>query len=141
MKTIKVSKREMKHTSRGVFQYINKKPVKMLKGGHGERNINYLKKNELVHQINHIDSNGVRHGQINCHARPNERKPGGHVWFPKKWNDSTIARAGEHIANLKKNVKKKDHAPMYGKYKKVYVVTYKAFGRICGICPNFKQEK
>ena len=44
MKTIKVSKREMKHTSRGVFQYINKKPVKMLKGGHGERNINYLKK-------------------------------------------------------------------------------------------------
>jgi hypothetical protein len=30
---------------------------------------------------------------------------------------------------------------MYGKYKKVYVVTYKAFGRICGICPNFKQEK
>ena len=113
----------------------------MLKGGHGERNLQYLKRHKLSHKINAIDLNGVRHGQIDCHIRRNEQKPNGHVWFPKKWSDTTIARAGEHVANLKRNAKKKDHTPMQGKYKKVHVVTYKSRGRICGICPKFKQEK
>lgn len=113
----------------------------MLKGGHSEKNLQYLKKNKLKHTINNIDSNGVRHGQIDCHIRPKERKPNGHVWFPKNWTDKTIANAGEYIANLKRNARKKDHIPMYGKYQKVYVVTYKSRGRICGICPKFNQEK
>ncbi len=141
MKKIQVSKNEMKHTSRGIFQYANKKPIKMLKGGHGEKNLRYLKRHKLSHNINAIDSNGVRHGQIDCHIRPGERKPNGHVWFPKKWSDTTIARAGEHVANLKRNTKKRDHTPMHGKYQKVHVVTYKSRGRICGICPKFKQER
>ena len=139
-KQIPVSRNEMKHSSRGIFSYTNRKPVKMLKGGHGERNIQYLRKHKLSHTINNTDFNGVRHGQIDCHVRPRERKPQGHAWFPEKWSDTTIARAGEHVANLKRNSKKKDHTPMYGKYKKVFVVTYKSRGRICGICPKFEQE-
>ena len=135
------SKNEMKHSSRGIFRYENRKPVKMLKGGHGERNLQYLKKHNLQHTINATDSNGVRHGQIECHVRPRERKPKGHAWFPQKWDDVTIAKAGEHVANLKKNKNKSDHAPMHGKYKKVHVVAYKSRGRICGICPKFEQEK
>ena len=139
-KRITVSKNEMKHSSRGIFSYTNRKPTKMLKGGHGERNLWYLRKHKLSHTINETDPNGVRHGQIDCHERPRERKPRGHVWFPKKWSDSTIAHAGEHVANLKRNSKKKDHTPMHGKYKTVHVVTYKSRGRICGICPKFEQE-
>ncbi len=140
-KRLNVSKNEMKHSSRGIFSYVKRKPVKMLKGGHGERNLKYLKKYNLSHTINDIDSNGVRHGQINCHARPKERKPGGHVWFVQKWTDKIIAKAGTHVANLKRNRNKSDHTPMHGKYKNVNVVTYKSRGRICGICPKFKQEK
>ena len=140
-KKLFASKNEMKHSSRGIFGYEKRKPVKMIKGGHGERNIQYLKKHSLSHTINDIDPNGVRHGQIDCHARPRERKPRGHVWFPEQWNDTTIAKAGSHVANLKKNKAKPDHTPMYGRYKKVHVVTYKSRGRICGICPKFKQEK
>ncbi|MCH3966538.1 MAG: hypothetical protein LKE52_02765 [Bacilli bacterium] len=47
-----VSRDEMKHVSRGIFRYGNRKPVAMVKGGHGEDNIRYLKKNRLGHQIN-----------------------------------------------------------------------------------------
>ena len=112
-KQITVSRNEMKHSSRGIFGYANRKPTKMLKGGHGECNLRYLKKHRLSYTINDIDLNGVRHGQIDCHVRPRERKPKGHVWFPKKWSDTTIARAGEHVANLKRNSKKKDRPHAY----------------------------
>lgn len=60
----------MKHASRGIFTYVKRKPTKMLKCGHGERNIQYLNKNNLPYKINTIDTNGVRHGQIVCHVRP-----------------------------------------------------------------------
>lgn len=139
-KLITVTKNEMKHSSRGIFSYANRKPTKMLKGGHGERNLKYLRKHKLFCVVNDTDPNGVRHGQIDCHARPKERRPRGHAWFPQNWNDATIARAGLHVANLKKNKNKADHTPMHGKYKKVHVVTYKSRGRICGICPKFEQE-
>ena len=140
-KKLMASKNEMQHSSRGIFRYQDRKPIKMLKGGHGERNIQYLKRHKLSYSIDDMDPNGVRHGQIDCHVRPRERKPRGHVWFPEKWSDKTISKAGEHVANLKRNSKASDHTPMHGKYKKVHVVTYKSRGRICGICPKFKQEK
>ena len=140
MKKITVSKNEMKHSSRGIFRYLNRKPTQMLKGGHGERNIKYLRKNKLTHTIEDVDSNGVRHGCIDCHVRRRERNSRGHAWFPKNWSDTTIARAGEHVANLKRNRKNADHTPMHGKYKKVHVVVYKSRGRICGICPKFQQN-
>ena len=139
MKWLKASKNEMKHSSRGIFSYFNRKPTKMLKGGHGERNIEYLTKNQLSYAINDTDNNGVRHGQIFCHARSRERRPRGHAWFPKTWNDATITKAGEHVANLKKNKNVPNHTPMHGKYKGVHVVVYKSRGRICGICPKFQQ--
>ena len=141
MKMLKASKNEMKHSSRGIFQYCDRRPTKMLKGGHGERNIQYLRKYKLSHKINDIDRNGVRHGQIDCHVRARERKSRGHVWFPEKWSDNTISKAGEHVANLKRNRNKADHVPMHGKYMTVHVVAYKSKGRICGICPKFEQEK
>lgn len=139
-KRLTASKNEMRHSSRGIFSYKNRKPVRMLKGGHGERNVEYLKRHKLSHKINNIDSNGVRHGQIDCHMRPRERKSNGHAWFPEKWDDKTISRAGEYVANLKRNSKTPDHTPMHGKFKGVHVVVYKFRGRICGICPKFEQE-
>jgi len=141
MRRLKVSKNEMKHTSRGIFSYIGRKPKQMLKGGHGERNLTYLNKHKLSHSIDWVDSNGVRHGRIDCHVRKSETKRGGHVWFPNDWDDNTIAKAGEHVANLKSNSNAADHTPMRGKFKRVHVVTYKSHGRICGICPNFRQKK
>jgi len=98
-----VSRDEMKHVSRGIFRYENRKPVTMVKGGHGEDNIRYLKKNGLEHQINKPFSNGVRNGSVACHDRPQERKKEGHMWFPKFWSNRKIEKAGLHVVNLKKN--------------------------------------
>ena len=53
-KKLFASKNEMKHSSRGIFSYKKRKPVKMIKGGHGERNIQYLKKHSLSYAINDI---------------------------------------------------------------------------------------
>lgn len=110
----------------------------MLKGGHGEENIKYLKKNHLSFNVDTTYSNGVRAGHIDKHARPKERLKDGHLWFPKNWSATKIKKAGEFVANLKKNSKIKDHKQMHGKYGKVYVVTYKSKNEICGICPAYE---
>ena len=126
---LRVSKNEMKHSSRGIFAYRNRKPIQMLKGGHGQRNVDYLKKHRLAFGIDEILRNGVRYGHIQNHKRSNERKNRGHAWFPEKWSDVTIKNAGEHVANLKNNRKMKNHVPMHGRYKGVDVVTYKVIPR------------
>jgi len=59
-----VSRNEMKHTSRGIFKYKDRKPIAMVKGVHGEDNIRYLEKNKLEYHINEPFPNGVRNGSI-----------------------------------------------------------------------------
>jgi hypothetical protein len=132
-----VSRNEMKHVSRGIFRYENRKPVTMVKGGHGEDNIRYLKKNGLSVHVDKICKGKARNGHIQCHKRPSERKAEGHMWFPKFWSNKKIEKAGIHVANLKKNQEVPDHTPMHGTYHGVDVVAYKGNGRICGICPKF----
>jgi hypothetical protein len=134
-----VSRNEMKHTSRGIFKYKDRKPVAMVKGGHGEDNIKYLEKNKLSFSVNKSFINGVRKGKIDCHQRKWEAKKDGHMWFPKFWSNRKIEKAGLHVANLKKNKDVPDHTPMHGTYNGVDVVVYKGRGRICGICPRFKK--
>src|SRR5574344_2565742 len=97
-----VSKNEMKHTTRGIFRYKNRKPLIMLKGGHGNDNIKYLRKNSLSFQIDKIYENYVRSGHINCHKRSAEREKYGHMWFPKECNNDKIKKSGLHVAILKK---------------------------------------
>jgi hypothetical protein len=133
----KISAREMKHSSRGIFRYEQRKPVEFLKGGHGEENIKYLIKNNLPFSIDSEYSNGVRSGHIPCHIRKRERETNGHFWFPRKWSKRKIEKAGIHVANLQKNQKIEDHTPMNGSFKGIEVVVYKSNGRICGICPKF----
>ncbi|MBR6737861.1 MAG: EndoU domain-containing protein [Clostridia bacterium] len=132
----KVTKKEIKHSSRGVFKYKNRKPVKMIKGGHGQSNIKYLLKNKLPFKINQTFSTGVRGGQIFCHKRKNEHKENGHVWFPKSWTDKTIKNAGLHVANLKRNKNVGNHEYMKGKFKGVDVIATKHGRKITGIFPN-----
>lgn len=133
----RISKKEMIHTGRGVFRYENRKPVEMLKGGHGNDNIKYLTKNHLPYKIMVTYKDGVKAGHIYCHRRASEKKKKGHLWFPSSWDNKTIEKAGLHVANLKKNQCVSDHTPMHGKYKGVDVVVYKSRGRICGVCPKF----
>ncbi|MFA6860932.1 MAG: EndoU domain-containing protein [Bacilli bacterium] len=132
-----VSRNEMKHTSRGIFKYKDRKPVAMVKGGHGEDNIRYLEKNKLEFKIEGLCKGKARNGSIACHERVWEAKKDRHMWFPKLWSDRKIEKAGLHVANLKKNQDVPDHTPMHGTYKGVDVVAYKGRGRICGICPKF----
>jgi len=136
----KVTKKLISHVEKGNFKYQNKKPCLMLSGGHGIKNLEYLKKNKLNYKIDDIFENGTLSEHIIKHIRKKERKKHGHVWFPKNWTILTIINAGKHVASLKRNINKKDHTAMYGKYKKVDVVSYKKGDRICGICPNYKQN-
>ncbi|MFA6756066.1 MAG: EndoU domain-containing protein [Bacilli bacterium] len=136
-----VSKNEMKHTTRGIFRYKNRKPLIMLKGGHGNDNIKYLRKHDLSFKIDNIYGNHVRSGHIDCHKKIIEREKDGHMWFPKQWNNDKIKKSGLHVANLKKNHHVADHRPMHGKYDGVDVVAYKSKGHICGICPKFRKPE
>ena len=135
-----VSRNEMKHTSRGIFKYKDRKPISMVKGGHGEDNIRYLEKNKLEFKIDGLCKGKARNGHIPCHKRPRERKEEGHMWFPKLWSNRKIEKAGLYVANLEKNQDVPDHTPMHGTYRGVDVVTYKERGRICGICPKFHKS-
>lgn len=136
-----ISKNALKHSTKGDFKYSNRKPIVMLKGGHGNENINYLTKHKLSFNIDSTYKNDVRGGHIDGHIRPYERKPNGHVWFPEKWSAAKIKRAGEYVANLKKNANVPDHQPMRGKYHGVLVVAYKSRGRIVCTCPDFGNKK
>src|SRR5574344_2170533 len=116
-----VSRDEMKHVSRGIFRYENRKPVTMVKGGHGEDNIRYLKKNRLGFQIKRLCKGKARGGNIDCHERVWEAKKDRHMWFPKFWSRHRIKKAGLYVANLEKNQNVPDHKPMHGTYKGVDV--------------------
>ena len=134
-KTFWVPKIEFKHFGRGIFQFKNRKPIKLLKGGHGQSNINYLIKNKLSFFIKNKLPNGVRVGSISCHKRKSERA-GGHLWFPAKWSDETIKNAGLHVANLKRNKEVANHKHMKGRFRGVDVIATKRGRKITGIFPN-----
>src|SRR5574344_283408 len=95
-----VSRNEMKHVSRGIFKYENRKPVAMVKGGHGEDNIRYLEKNKLSFHVDKLCKGGARAGNIDCHERVWETKKDRHMWLPKFWSNRKIEKAGLHVANL-----------------------------------------
>ena len=141
-KRLSVSKNEMKHISRGIFQYEGRKPTFYIKGGHGNDSIEYMERHHFPFKVEDPLPNGVRMGWIDKHINKDGTiAKNGHAWFPKFWSNWKIKKAGEKVANGKANRECLDHTPMRGEIDGVKVVAYKGRGRICGVCPDFGNKK
>lgn len=113
---------------------------RMINGGHGQQNIDFLKKHGFGFEINKTYENGVRVGNIFIHKRREKRCDNGQAWFPESWGKKEIIAAAEHISQLKQNAHKKDGEIMWGKYKDVRVGVIKTNGNIATIFPDCNQS-
>ncbi len=90
----KLSKERLDHSSAGNF----KKNGKMISGGHGQENIEILKKLNIKYEILYEYPNGVRSGNVLNHINKGKREGGKQLWFPHSWTRNDIKAAGETIA-------------------------------------------
>ena len=112
----------------------------MLSGGHGQDNINFLNKHNLVYDINLEYNNGVRIGNVLCHKEPRKRSKNKHAWFPRNWTKEVIHNAAKHVMGLKKNQKRRNHYAYTGTYKGIKVGTYTNKGFVSTIFPWYEQK-
>lgn len=140
----KISEYALVHSSEGTFMNVGPQKTKksffrMASGGHGEDNIQLLKKYKIGYTIDKVYSNGVRVGRIENHKNPQKRNKIGQAWFPKSWTKKDILRAGEHVASLKCNKHVKDGYNMYGMWKGVRVGVKRTKGKVSTVFPDIKQ--
>lgn len=128
------------HSSLGEFSQGDKKhPSRLKSGGHGEENIQELKRREIKYNITKEYPNGVRVGSIPTHEKIKKRTGDGQSWFPKSWTRNTIKRAAEKTIREEKE-KKKDGETSIGTYKKVKVGVIRTKGIVATIFPLNKQS-
>ena len=138
----RVSDYALVHSNEGTFTYSPKtrKISKLKSGGHGQANIEILKKQNIPFNIVKTYSNGVRIGNIPAHKDSKKRSGTGQSWFPKTWTEKDIRKAGEHVAGLKSNRHSPDGTKIYGNYKGVRVGVIKTHGKIATVFPDIKQN-
>ena len=136
----RISNSAIEHSSRGTFTKGNNKHNPKLKsGGHGEENIQTLKKYGWSYNIVAQYPNGVRLGNIPSHKDKQKRNGDWQVWFPKSWTRNTIKQAGEKTINSIP-YKLPDGFHMYGTYKKVKVGVIRTYGKVATIYPYYNQS-
>ncbi|MGI5829886.1 MAG: EndoU domain-containing protein [Bradymonadia bacterium] len=113
--------------------------LRLISGGHGQRNIEILDKYNIAYAIVVTYPNGVRAGHVPRHDKRSKRKDIGQSWFPKSWTDATIKKAGEHVARLKKHKTLKDGQTAYGMYRGVRVGIILTHGMLATIFPDSVQ--
>lgn len=116
-----------------------KDPLKLVAGGHGQKGLEFLDKYCITYNIEKIYPNGVRAGNIPDHKDRRKRVGLNQTWFPASWNERTIKRAAEHIAQLHRNRNASDGQIMYGTYKGVRIGVIKTHGQIATAFPDSKQ--
>lgn len=124
------------HSSEGTFKWrqvkINgqmKKQIRLASGGHSQKGMDLLDKYGIAYNIVKTYANGVRIGNVPDHGDNRKRSGIGQAWFPKKWTDKDIRRAGEHVAGLKNNRHSPDGKAMFGVYKGVRVGVLRPMGK------------
>ena len=131
-----VSDKRIEHSALGEFNQNNR----LINGGHGQENIDYLNANNIPYNIEKEFSNGVRVGNIPSHKNKFKRTGTGQAWFPESWTRKDIADAGEYIANLPENISKGDGEWMFGEHKGVRVGVIKNDGDIGTIVPDNSKQ-
>ena len=128
----KISKKTLEHSSKGTFNSNGR----IISGGHGQQNIDYLKSKGIQYFINKNYNNGVRVGNIPSHKERIKRYGNNQSWFPKNWNVKTIKHAGEVVSIGKKFP---DGAIKYGHYRNVNIGIIRTNGEISTIFPTSTQ--
>ncbi|EGO8418909.1 hypothetical protein DUY24_12120 [Enterococcus faecalis] len=126
----------LKHADLGDFNTNNR----LINGGHGQSNMDYLKENDIDFNIVKEYPNGIRTGNIPSHKNKMKRTGNGQSWFPKEWNDSKIRDAGNHINNLPQNKKLPDGQWAFGDYDGVRVGIIKKDGKVTTIIPDNSRQ-
>lgn len=136
----KISKKVLEHSSFGTFKRNKKNnQLRFISGGHGQENINFLKKENIGFSVNVQYPNGVRMGDVPSHKETYKRKNNGQVWFPKKWTRKTIKKAGEKAINSIP-YKLPDDKITFGVYKGVKVGVRRNAGKVSTVFPYYKQS-
>nr|BAD83733.1 hypothetical protein [Moraxella bovis Epp63] len=84
------------HADIGEFNSRNR----LIGGGHGQSNIEYLDNNNIPYNIVHEYPNGVRIGNIPSHKSKSKTTGTGQAWFPKNWDEKKIQAAGEYVNKI-----------------------------------------
>lgn len=124
------------HSSEGDFQQNGR----MKGGGHGQENIEKLKKEGVDYEILETYPNGVRRGNVSNHTDVSKKTGGRQLWFPKDWTRSDIRKAGEAVAKSVNFSDIPEGGSATGIYKGVRVRIYKRNGTIGTVCPDKDQS-
>ena len=128
------------HASKGEFSQGDKNhSSRFISGGHGQENIQELKKRNISYNIVECYPNGVRLGNVPTHKQKYKRAQSGQIWFPKSWTRNTIKKAAEKTINSVP-YKLPDGMNMFGTYKKVKIVVKRTNGEPATIFPYYKQS-
>lgn len=130
------------HSNEGDFTKPQKKNdrLRLKGGGHGESNLELLRKYHIEYVFTGIYENGVRIGNIPDHKNNNARTGDSHSWFPENWSAKDIRHAGIQISNLKRNRGFSDSKILTGIYKGIKCCVMKTHGKIATIYPDVKQN-
>ena len=134
--SITVSKDRLRHSVLGEFSTNGR----MINGGHGQENIEFLNKHNIEYNIVKVYDNGVRVGNIPSHKNKFKRTGIGQAWFPESWKEKDIKNAGEYVANLPENINIPDGTWVFGEYKGVRVGIIKNNGEIGTIIPDNSRQ-
>lgn len=115
--------------------------LRLKSGGHGQKGMELLEKYNITYKVVKIYPNGVRIGHVANHVDPRKRQGVGQTWFPEKWTEKDIKRAGTHVAGLKKNRNSNGNDIIFGNYKGVRVGVIRQGGIIMTVFPDRKQPK
>ncbi|MEE1306020.1 MAG: EndoU domain-containing protein [Agathobacter sp.] len=134
--TITVTQDRLQHSTLGEFNSNGR----LVNGGHGQANIDYMDANGIPYNIVKEYPNGVRVGNIPNHKNKFKRTGTGQAWFPKSWTDTDIKNAGEYVANLPENKNVSDGTWVFGEYNGVRVGIIKNDGEIGTIIPDNSRQ-
>lgn len=138
----KVSEFALVHSSEGKFTKPSRKKdrLRLVSGGHGQKGMDLLDKYGIEYHVVKTYPNGVRVGYIPDHKNPRKQSGTGQAWFPKKWTEKDIKRAGEHVASLRQNRHVPNGKIVFGVYKGVRVGVIKTNGQPGTIFPDSDQS-
>lgn len=134
--SIIVSQDRLRHSVLGEFNSNRR----LINGGHGQANIDFLNQNNIKYNIVEVYDNGVRVGNIPSHKNKFKRTGTGQSWFPESWTEIDIKNAGEYVANIPENVNVPDGTWVFGEYNGVRVGIIKNNGKIGTIIPDNSRQ-
>ena len=128
------------HASVGTFL---KNSNRLKSGGHGQANIEEMKRRGIKFVIKKTFPKGVRLGYVQNHyerrRRGLDKGQIGQLWFPKNWTESDIRKAGQAVLRAHKG-EIKNGATITGWYNNVKVGIIVNNRQIKTIFPTKEQE-